>query len=74
MDRKIIRSIRKGSAQWNEEDRLQLVTLLVKAGYCVKIGRTACSKGRKIRKTDRWSTPLNTGRNDYENLEKLWRS
>lgn len=30
---------RKGSAQWNEEDRLQLVTLLVKAGYCVKIGR-----------------------------------
>ena len=39
MDRKIIRSIRKGSAQWNEEDRLQLGTLLVKAGYCVKIGR-----------------------------------
>lgn len=36
MDRKIIRSIRKGSAQWNEEDRLQLVTLLVKAGYVGK--------------------------------------
>lgn len=32
-----IRSIRKGSAKWNEEDRLMLATLLVKAGYTVKI-------------------------------------
>lgn len=32
-----IRSIRKGSAKMNEEDRLQLATLLVKAGYTVKI-------------------------------------
>lgn len=32
-----IRNIRKGSAKMNEEDRLQLATLLVKAGYTVKI-------------------------------------
>ena len=32
-----IRNIRKGSAKWNEEDRLQLGTLLLKAGYTVKI-------------------------------------
>lgn len=32
-----IRNIRGGSARWNEEDRLQLATLLVKAGYRVKI-------------------------------------
>lgn len=35
----VIRSIRKGSAQWNEEDRLKIATLLLKAGYSVKIGR-----------------------------------
>lgn len=39
MAKNIIRSIRKGSVQWNEEDRLKLVTLLAKAGYAVKIGR-----------------------------------
>lgn len=32
-----IRNIRKGSAKLNEEDRLQLATLLFKAGYTVKI-------------------------------------
>lgn len=37
-ERNVIRSIRKGSAQWNEDDRLQLVTLLVKAGYTARIG------------------------------------
>lgn len=37
--KQIIRSIRKGSAQWSEEDRLQLVSILAKAGYAVKIGR-----------------------------------
>ena len=50
MERKIvIRSIRKGSAQWNEEDRLQLVCLLAKAGYCVRIGRQAApgQEGKK---------------------------
>ena len=33
----VIRNIRGGSAMWNDEDRLQLATLLVKAGYRVKI-------------------------------------
>lgn len=33
----VIRSIRGGSAKLNEEDRLQLANLLVKAGYTVKI-------------------------------------
>ena len=33
----VIRNIRGGSAKFNEEDRLQLATLLVKAGYTVKI-------------------------------------
>lgn len=37
--RNVIRSIRKGSAQWNKEDRLKIATLLLKAGYSVKIGR-----------------------------------
>lgn len=32
-----IRNIGKGSAKMNEEDRLQIATLLVKAGYTVKI-------------------------------------
>lgn len=39
MAKQIIRSIRKGSAQWNEEDRLTLVGILAKAGYSVRIGR-----------------------------------
>ena len=38
-NKQVIRSIRKGSAQWNEEDRLALVTLLAKAGYAVMISR-----------------------------------
>lgn len=32
-----IRNIRKGSAKLNEEDRLELGRLLLKAGYTVKI-------------------------------------
>lgn len=39
MSKQKIRSIRKGSVQWNEEDRLAIATLLIKAGYSVKIGR-----------------------------------
>lgn len=39
MGKQVIRSIRKGSCQWNEEDRLQLITLLAKCGYAVRIGR-----------------------------------
>lgn len=33
----MIRSIRKGSVQWNEDDRLQIATLLLKCGYAAKI-------------------------------------
>lgn len=39
MQRNIIRSIRKGTAQWGEEDRLKIATLLIKAGYAVRLGR-----------------------------------
>ena len=34
--RNVIRSIRKGTAQWNEEDRIKIATLLIKAGYAVR--------------------------------------
>lgn len=37
--KQVIRSIRKGSTQWNEDDRLALAGLLLKAGYTVRIGR-----------------------------------
>lgn len=37
--RNVIRSIRKGSVQWSEEDRLKIATLLLKAGYVVRLGR-----------------------------------
>ena len=39
MAKQSIRSIRKGSVQWNEEDRLQMVSMLAKAGYAVQIVR-----------------------------------
>ena len=39
MGKQVIRSIRKGSVQWNEEDRLQMVAMLAKAGYAVQIVR-----------------------------------
>lgn len=38
-DKIVIRSIRKGSAQWNEEDRRKLGALLLTCGYTVRIGR-----------------------------------
>lgn len=44
-----IRSIRKGSVQWNEDDRLDLVRLLAKCGYAVQITRRNVS-GMKNRK------------------------
>lgn len=49
MKKQVIRSIRKGSVQWNEEDRLALANLLIKAGYAVKIGRQqmAGQEGKK---------------------------
>lgn len=34
MAKQIIRSIRKGSVQWNEEDRLQMVSMLAKSRIC----------------------------------------
>lgn len=34
-----IYSLRKGSVQWNEEDRLAMASMLIKAGYVVRIGR-----------------------------------
>lgn len=37
--RNTIRSIRKGSVQWSEEDRLKIATLLLKAGYVVRLNR-----------------------------------
>ncbi len=37
--RTTIRSIRKGSVQWNEEDRLELIRLLAKCGYATLITR-----------------------------------
>ena len=38
-DRSVIRSIRKGTAQWDEDDRLKIATLLIKAGYAVRLKR-----------------------------------
>ncbi|WP_313341367.1 hypothetical protein [Lacrimispora sp.] len=38
-NRSRVYSRRKGSVQWNEEDRLALAGLLIKAGYIAKIGR-----------------------------------
>lgn len=43
----VIRSIRKGTAQWNEEDRLKIATLLLKAGYSVRIGRQTVPEGKR---------------------------
>ena len=39
MERQVIRSLRKGPAQWCEEDCLTICSLLVKAGYTVRICR-----------------------------------
>ncbi len=39
MGRQVIRSIRKGTVQWNEEDRLEIGKLLLKSGYIVLIRR-----------------------------------
>lgn len=47
MEKQKICSIRKGSVQWNEEDRLQLATMLIKCGYAVRIGRQAVARQRR---------------------------
>ena len=45
-----IYSLRKGSVQWNEEDRLSLCGMLIKAGYAARIGRGMIpgTEGRKV--------------------------
>ena len=46
----VIRSIRGGTAGLNEEDRLQIARLLIKAGYSVRIGYQVIpgnAKGKK---------------------------
>lgn len=53
----VIRSIRGGSAGLNEEDRLTLAGLLIKAGYTVKIGYREIpgnAKGKKEYIVEYW--------------------
>lgn len=60
MARQIIRSIRKGSVQWNEDDRLQIAALLLKCGYAAKIthrvglGQAARSNAQKEYVIEYW--------------------
>ena len=49
MAKQTIKSIRKGSVQWNEEDRLQMVSMLAKAGYAVQIVRKEIPAGESRR-------------------------
>lgn len=46
----VIRNIRGGSAKWNEDDRLTLANLLVKAGYKVNIDYRLIEGDAKKRK------------------------
>lgn len=46
----VIRSIRGGSAKLNEEDRLEIARLLIKAGYKVKIDYQPVPNDTKNRK------------------------
>lgn len=53
----VIRSIRGGSAGLNEEDRLSLAQLLIKAGYSVRIGYQVIpgnAKGKKEYIVEHW--------------------
>lgn len=60
MAKQIIRSIRKGSVQWNEEDRLQMVSMLAKAGYAVQIARREILAGEN-RKTTQYEYVIEFG-------------
>lgn len=60
MAKQIIRSIRKGSVQWNEEDRLQMVSMLAKAGYAVQIARREIPDGEN-RKTTQYEYVIEFG-------------
>lgn len=46
----VIRSVRGGSVKWNEEDRLAIATLLIKAGYEVRIDHLPIQGDAKNRK------------------------
>ena len=59
MAKQIIRSIRKGSVQWNEEDRLQ-VSMLAKAGYAVQIVRKEIPSS-ETRKTTQYEYVIEYG-------------
>lgn len=61
MAKQIIRSIRKGSVQWNEEDRLQMVSMLAKAGYAVQIVRKEIPSSETILR-----------KNSALMLQKIW--
>lgn len=52
-ERNRIYSLRKGTVQWNEEDRMTLCGLLIKAGYAAKIGRGAVP-GSESKKTPQY--------------------
>lgn len=60
MSKQTIRSIRKGSVQWNEEDRLQMVSMLAKAGYAVQIVRREI-QGREDRKSPQYEYVIEYG-------------
>lgn len=60
MAKQIIRSIRKGSVQWNEEDRLQMVSMLAKAGYAVQIVRKEIPSS-EARKTTQYEYVIEYG-------------
>lgn len=46
----IIRNIRGGTAGLNEEDRLSIAKLLIKAGYSVRIGHQVIPENTKGKK------------------------
>ena len=53
----IIRNVRGGSAGLNEEERIQIASLLIKAGYSVKIGYREVpgnTKGKKEYIVEYW--------------------
>lgn len=60
MAKQTIKSIRKGSVQWNEEDRLQMVSMLAKAGYAVQIIRKEIPAGES-RKTVQYEYVIEFG-------------
>lgn len=60
MAKQVIRSVRKGSVQWNEEDRLQMVSLLVKAGYAAQIVRQEVP-GREDKKSAQYEYVIEYG-------------